>query len=92
MAADKTVGRSEALRRSMVALIEQGPLQEAHPAYWAPFVVVGEGSAGELAPTPLATSSITPEPQTPTNVAPPVSRPRPKRATRPDWRKDVWRQ
>ena len=27
----------------MVALIERGALQEAHPAYWAPFVVVGEG-------------------------------------------------
>ena len=44
MAADKTIGRSEALRRSMVALIEQGEAHEAHPAYWAPFVVVGEGS------------------------------------------------
>ena len=46
MAADKTIGRSEALRRSMVALIEQGEPHEAHPAYWAPFVVVGEGSVG----------------------------------------------
>jgi hypothetical protein len=26
-----------------VALIEHGELQEAHPAFWAPFVVVGEG-------------------------------------------------
>jgi len=43
MAADKTVSRSEALRRSMVALIEHGELYEAHPAYWAPFVMVGEG-------------------------------------------------
>jgi CHAT domain-containing protein len=43
MAANKAVGRSEALRRSMMALIEHGELQEAHPAFWAPFVVVGEG-------------------------------------------------
>ena len=43
MAADKAVSRSEALRRSMVALMENGELHEAHPAYWAPFVVVGEG-------------------------------------------------
>ena len=50
MAADKTIGHSEALRRSMVALIEQGASHEAHPAYWAPFVVVGEGGAGEIAP------------------------------------------
>jgi CHAT domain-containing protein len=41
---DPTVGRSEALRRSMLALIDKGEPQEAHPAYWAPFVVVGEGA------------------------------------------------
>jgi hypothetical protein len=60
MAADKTIGRSEALRRSMVALIEQGALQEAHPAYWAPFVVVGEGAASIAAtpsPAPVAASA-----------------------------------
>ena len=44
MAADKTIGRSEALRRSMLALIEKGEPKEAHPSYWAPFVVVGEGA------------------------------------------------
>ena len=88
MAADKTVGRAEALRRSMVALIEQGEPQEAHPAYWAPFVVVGEGSAAELAAKPLATSSIVPGPQPPS-----ASRPRPsKRVTTPDWRTQIWRQ
>jgi CHAT domain-containing protein len=46
MAADGSVGRSEALRRSMMALIEKGQPYEAHPAYWAPFVVVGEGGPG----------------------------------------------
>ena len=38
------IGRAEALRRSMlnVAANDNHP-QWAHPAYWAPFVVVGEG-------------------------------------------------
>ncbi len=45
MARDPKVGRSEALRRSMLALIDNGAPHEAHPAYWAPFVVVGEGAS-----------------------------------------------
>jgi CHAT domain-containing protein len=45
MARDPTVGRAEAMRRSMLALIDKGKPEEAHPAYWAPFVVVGEGAA-----------------------------------------------
>ncbi len=43
LAADKSVGRAEAMRQSMLALIGKGESYEAHPAYWAPFVVVGEG-------------------------------------------------
>jgi tetratricopeptide (TPR) repeat protein len=39
-------GRAEALRRSMLALIETGAAHEAHPAYWAPFALVGEGGRG----------------------------------------------
>jgi CHAT domain-containing protein len=42
-ARDSKVGRAEALRRSMLALIDKGNAREAHPANWAPFVVVGEG-------------------------------------------------
>jgi CHAT domain-containing protein len=45
MVRDPKVGRSEALRRSMLALIDNGAPHEAHPAYWAPFMVVGEGAA-----------------------------------------------
>ncbi len=45
MARDARVGRAEAMRRAMLALIEKGAPHEAHPAYWAPFVVVGEGAA-----------------------------------------------
>jgi hypothetical protein len=67
MAADTSIGRSEALRRSMVALIEQGEPQEAQPAFWAPFVVVGEGgaplelaAANALQPAPADMSSAMP--------------------------------
>ena len=44
MSSDKTVGRAEAMRRSMLAMIASSSQKEAHPAYWAPFIVVGEGS------------------------------------------------
>ncbi len=44
METDRTIGRAEALRRSMLALIDNGEPHERHPAYWAPFVVVGEGA------------------------------------------------
>ena len=43
MKGDPKIGRPEAMRRSMVELMEQG--DNAHPAYWAPFIVVGEGGA-----------------------------------------------
>lgn len=44
IAATKGADRAEALRRSMLGLIERGAPHEAHPAYWAAFVVVGEGA------------------------------------------------
>ena len=44
IARDRTVGRAEALRRAMLALIDKGDPHEAHPSYWAPFIVVGEGA------------------------------------------------
>lgn len=43
--ADPGIGRAEALRRSMLSMIDTGQDYEAHPAYWAPFVLVGEGAA-----------------------------------------------
>ncbi len=45
VARDPAVGRAEALRRAMRALIDRSQVVEAHPSYWGPFVVVGEGSA-----------------------------------------------
>ena len=40
-----TIGRAEALRRSMLALMETPDKPYyAHPLFWAPFVVVGEGA------------------------------------------------
>jgi CHAT domain-containing protein len=42
---DAKLGRAGALRRAMLALIDKGEPKEAHPAYWAPFIVVGEGAA-----------------------------------------------
>jgi CHAT domain-containing protein len=36
-------GRAEPLRRSMLSMIDTGKEYEAHPAFWAPFVLVGEG-------------------------------------------------
>ena len=39
------IGRAEALRRSMISLIDKREYY-AHPSYWAPFIVVGEGGTG----------------------------------------------
>ena len=39
---DRSIGRAEALRRSMVELIKNGRPEEAHPTNWAAFVLVGD--------------------------------------------------
>jgi CHAT domain-containing protein len=44
MANNPRMGRAEALRRAMLSLIDKGDPREAHPAHWAPFIVVGEGA------------------------------------------------
>ncbi len=41
---DGRIGQSEALRRAIVRIVETGLSEQTHPAYWAPFVVVGEGT------------------------------------------------
>ena len=45
---DPKVGHAQALQRAMISLMDDssqpGNADNAHPAVWAPFVVVGEGS------------------------------------------------
>ena len=46
LAKDPAIGRAESLRRAMLALMaDEERLYFAHPMFWAPFVVVGEGAA-----------------------------------------------
>jgi hypothetical protein len=45
-AVDK-VDRAQALRQAMLLLIDKGNDYEVQPAYWAPFVLVGEGAGGD---------------------------------------------
>ena len=87
--ANPSLGRAEALRRSMLALIDKGG-PNAHPAYWAPFVVVGEGATTNAATgTPLATSAV-----------PPAGREKPllqkgargKQSKGADWRSEIWQR
>ena len=47
LAKDQSIGRAEALRRAMMAMLDPtNPPEYAHPAAWAPFVLAGEGGAG----------------------------------------------
>lgn len=72
------IGRADAMRRSMVDLIDNGEPHEAHPAYWAPFIVVGEGGTG------FGASKARPARY---RTKPPI-----KSSGAADWRADLWRQ
>jgi CHAT domain-containing protein len=96
--AKPAIGRAEALRVSMRELIENGEGLEAHPAQWAPFVVVGEGGS-QLQTASLPTPSpadADPKAETPAKEEPAAApaRPRPKPPARksksPDWKSDLW--
>jgi len=43
---DPSIGRAEAMRRSMVEILDHGGEFDAHPLIWAPFSVIGEGGKG----------------------------------------------
>jgi CHAT domain-containing protein len=44
---EPSIGRAEALRRAEMQMLDpKNPPEYAHPANWAPFVLVGEGGAG----------------------------------------------
>ena len=88
--ANPSIGRAEALRRSMAALIKNGEPSEAHPALWGPFALVGEG--GSSMPPSLTTQGVT-SPATP-SVAPSKgpARPKPKPSTQKgDWKTTIWK-
>jgi hypothetical protein len=60
-AVDK-VDRAQALRRAMLILIDKGNDYEVQPAYWAPFVLVGEGAAENFTSADLNPDSYQPLP------------------------------
>jgi CHAT domain-containing protein len=82
-----TIGRAEALRRSMLALIDTGG-RNGHPANWAPFVVVGEGATARVAGTPLMTSAPRPDGREKPTVQKKAANKQSKGA---DWRREIWR-
>jgi CHAT domain-containing protein/tetratricopeptide (TPR) repeat protein len=46
MRSDPAIGRAEAVRRAMLAYLnDRSNPQNAYPAYWGPFSVIGEGAA-----------------------------------------------
>jgi CHAT domain-containing protein len=87
MASDKRIGRAEAMRQSMLAMIDKGQPVETHPAFWAPFIVVGEGG-GEA--TALTTSSVI-SGRAAQPVAKPITLPT-KKPVPSDWKTELWRR
>ena len=44
LAEQPAIGRAEALRRAMRDVRQSGGRKHAHPRFWAPFVLVGDGA------------------------------------------------
>ena len=95
--ANPNIGRAEALRRSMVAMIDGGTDAEAHPSAWAPFILVGEGAASAPAAlgAPVAISPVAiAAPPSPSKTVARKGRSNRKaapKATTDDWRADAFR-
>jgi CHAT domain-containing protein len=83
--ANHKTGRAEALRRAMSALVNAGG-RTAHPEYWAPFVVVGEGGRVDRGFEPPVAAGAPASPRAHRSTHP--DRP----ANTPDWRADILRQ
>jgi CHAT domain-containing protein len=96
--ANPKLGRADALRRSMLAMIDNGQKEDAHPSAWAPFVLVGEGAAAIVSeavtieqPKVKAQASATVS-RKPALTNKPASRPRPKtKEVDDDWQSRVLR-
>jgi tetratricopeptide (TPR) repeat protein/CHAT domain-containing protein len=86
MAAKRGIGRAEAMRISMRALIADGTLADAHPSTWAPFVVVGEGSGQEHGATHAGASPNAPV----LSKAAVTTKKKKGEAAISDWRTDFW--
>ena len=54
IAGEPTMAPAEALRRGMIALMRDGDAGNAHPTFWAPFVMVGASGAARARPAPTA--------------------------------------
>ena len=48
LSSEPEIGRAEAMRRSMVNLLDHGGEIDAHPMIWAPFSVIGEAGKGHI--------------------------------------------
>jgi hypothetical protein len=84
------IGRAEALRRSMAALIKNGQPFEAHPAVWGAFALVGEGGASM--PTHPTTQSITSPATRSVPLSKGIARAKVKGGRPPnDWKGTIWK-
>lgn len=89
-------GRAEAFRRAMLARIDSAETGAAHPARWAPFVLVGEGASdaqqtdGEAGATAAAVPPAVKVPAVKKAAGGATSKMRRKNAPEADWKDGVF--